>query len=255
MTHIEFVLHGKVDGQEITPCTIDLPRFNDFNQQVETFIGGGQKVNLDQVHVEVAQGSYILRARLPTAVLALLQPDLTLLARQDVLGELDTRRAEVLQKWQARAKSDPDLSYEVRPEDNTLPKVRVDRETDFRVGAIVPWVKVEKYLLGQIIDMGGAQKVNVHLKLDRGGKTVFVGASQDYLREQQKNLLYHKALLHVSAEQHYRTGELRNVQLISFEDYQPVYSADAIERFTAAGAVAWADVPDAAQWVREARGQ
>ena len=251
---IEFVLHGKVEGLEITPRTIGLSQFNEFNLQVETFIGGTQKLKLDQVHVEIAQGSYLLRALLPAVVMAALEPDLKLMARQDVLGELDIKRAEVVQKWQARTKNNPDLSYEVRPKGEGLPKVRVSRETDYRIGEIVPWVAVEKYLFGQVVDMGGAQKANVHLKLERGGKTLLVGASQGYLREQEDNRLYHKALLHVRAEQHYRTGDLRNIQLISFVDYQPGYSEEALDQFAAKGAAAWADVPDAAQWVREVRG-
>ena len=49
-------------------------------------------------------------------------------------------------------------------------------------------------------------------------------------------------------------GELRNVHLISFMDYQPSYDEAALDRFAAKGATAWADVPDAAKWVREARG-
>jgi len=251
---IEFVLHGKVEGQEITPRTIGLSQFNEFNQQVEIFIGGSQKLKLDQVHVEIAQSSYVLRAILPAVVLASLEPDLKLMAREDVLGELDFKRAEVVQKWQARAKSNSDLSYEVRPTIEGLPKVRVNKATDYRIGEIVPWVAVEKYLFGQVVDMGGMQKANVHLKLDRGGKTLLVGASQGYLREQVENRLYHKALLHVRAEQHFRTGDLRNIQLVSFVDYQPAYSEEALDRFTAKGAEAWADVPDAAQWVREVRG-
>lgn len=253
-TAIEFVLHGKVEGQEITPRTIGLSQFNEFNQQVETFIGGSQKLKLDQVHIEIAPSSYVLRALLPVVVLSSLEPDLKLMARQDVLGELDIKRAEVVQKWQARAKSNPELSYEVRRKGDTADRVRISRETDYRVGEIVPWVAVEKYLFGEIVDLGGTQKANVHLKLARGGKTLLVGASQGYLREQVENRLYHKALLHVRAEQHFRTGDLRNIQLIAFVDYQPAYSEEALDRFAAKGAEAWANVPDAAQWVRDVRG-
>ena len=251
---IEFALHGRVEGVELTPQTIGLSQFNEFNQQVETFIGGSQNVKLDQVRVAIIKGSYILRALLPSVVFSSLEPDLKLMAREDVLGELDIKRAEVVRKWQARTKNNPDLVYEVRPESQGLPKVRVNRETNYRVGDIVPWVTVEKYLFGQIMDMGGTQKANIHLKLDREAKTLLVGASQGYLREQVENRLYHKVLLHVRAEQHFRTAELRNIQLISFVDYQPAYNEEALNRFTAKGAEAWADVPDAAQWVREARG-
>jgi len=253
-TAIEFALHGKVEGVEITPRTVGLSQFNEFNQQVETFIGGSQKLKLDQVHVEITRSSYVLKVILPVVVFSSLEPDLKLMARQDVLGELDIKRAEVVQKWQARTKNNPDLFYEVRPKGEGLPKVRVSRETDYRVGDIVPWVAVEKYLFGEIMDMGGTQKANIHLKLDRGGKTLLVGTSQGYLREQVENRLYHKVLLHVRAEQHFRTGDLRNVELISFVNYQPAFNEEALDRFTAKGAAAWADVPDAAQWVREVRG-
>ena len=253
-TTIEFVLHGKVDGQEITPRSIGLSQFNEFNQQVETFIGGSQRLKLDQVHVEIAQASYVLRVLLPAVVLASLEPDLKLMAREDVLGELDFKRAEIVQKWQARAKGNPELSYEVRPRGEGLAKVRITRETEYRVGEIIPWVAVEKHLFGQIVDMGGTQKANVHLKLDQGGKTFLIGAAQGYLHDQVENRLYHKALLHVRAEQHYKTGDLRNIYLIAFADYQPTYNEEALDRFAAKGAEAWADVPDAAKWVREVRG-
>jgi hypothetical protein len=170
------------------------------------------------------------------------------------LGEIDFKRAEIVQKWQSRAKDNPDLAYEIRPQGDAFPRVRIGRETDFRVGEVVPWVAVERYLFGQIVDMGGAQKANVHLRLERGGKTYLVGTSQGYLRDQVENRLYHKALLHVRAEQHYRTGDMRNIQLIGFVDYQPAYNEEALDRFAAKGAEVWADVPDAARWVRELRG-
>ncbi len=251
---IEFVLHGKVEGVEITPKTIGLSQFNEFNQQVEAFISGSQKLKLDQAHVEIAKGSYVLRVLLPTIVAASLETDLKLMTRQDVLGELDYKRAEVVQKWQARAKANPELTYEVRPQSESLSGFQISQQTDFRIGQIVPWVAVEKYLFGQIVDMGGVQKANIHLKLDRGGTTVLVGANQGYLREQSENRLYHKALLHVRAEQHYQSGDLRNVQLIAFMDYKPSYDEDALDKFASKGAKAWADVSDAAGWVRELRG-
>ena len=252
--HIEFAIHGKMDGVEISPRTIGLSKFNEYNQQVESFIAGNKKLKLDDVSVEVLEGSYILRAALPPVVMASLEPDLKLMTQQDVLGEIDVKRAEIVGKWQVRAKSSPNLSYEVRPRMEGLPRITVNQKTDFRVGKIVPWVAVEKYLFGQVVDMGGAQKANVHLKLEQGGKTLLVRTTQGYLQEQIENRLYHEALSHVRAEQHYRTGDLRNIELISFMDYQPAYSDEVLDRFAAKGTEAWADVPDAAQWVREVRG-
>lgn len=248
---IEFVLRGKVDGVAITPRTIGLSQFNEFNQQVEIFIAGREKLKLNQVHVAVEEGSYLLRTFLPVVAAAAVSTDLKLLAREDALGEIDPKRAEVVQKWQARAKANPDQVYEVRSKGEQLPQVRIARETDYRVGDVIPWVGVEKYLFGQVLDMGGAQRANVHLRLDKTGEIVRIGSQQGYLKGNDR--LYHKALLHVRAEQHFRTGDLRNIQLIAFVDYEPGFDEEALNRFADKGAEAWGDVPDAAAWVREVR--
>jgi hypothetical protein len=127
-------------------------------------------------------------------------------------------------------------------------------QTDYRVGKIVPWVRVEKYLFGTVTDMGGAQKANVHIRLDDSGELVRIGTNQDYLHDQEENRLYRKVLVRVAAEQQYRTGKLRNLRLLSFEDYQPRYDEEALDRFAAAGREAWQDVTNASLWVAELRG-
>ncbi len=251
---IEFVLRGRIEGREVTPASIGLSRFNEFNQDVETFLRGSQRLELDEVLVSVEAGSYKLRVLLPALVLSSVSPDIKLLAREDSLGEVDAKRAEVVQKWQARSKSSPELSYELRPQGDDTTIIRISRESDYRVGAIIPWVSVEKYVSGEVVDMGGAQKANIHLKIGSNKRIVRIDTSQGYLRDQPQNWLYHKALLHVRAEQHFRTGELRNIRLIEFVPYQPVYDEAALNRFGADGVQAWADVPDAAAWVREVRG-
>jgi hypothetical protein len=93
-------------------------------------------------------------------------------------------------------------------------------------------VAVEKYLAGQVVDMGGAQKANIHLK-------------QDCLREQVENRLCHDVLLRVRAERHYQTGELRNIHWISFLDHQPSYDEEARDRFAAEGMKATGMTPTA----------
>jgi hypothetical protein len=251
---LEFVLRDRVDGVEITPDTIGLSRFNEFNRQAQEFLAGSKGLALDEVHVRIEPGSYKLVTCLPLAVIASIEPDLQSLQRQDSLGEIDPKRAEIVARWQARTKSDQELSFTIRPVGFAAEPVEVSRSTDFRVGEFEPWVKIEKYLFGTVLDMGGAQKANIHLRLEDSGNIVRIGSHQGYLKKQPINRLYHKALVRVEAEQHHLTGQLRHLRLIGFEDYQPGYDEEALDAFIAAGAPAWADVPDAAQWVRELRG-
>ncbi len=251
---IEFVLHDKVDGVEITPATIGLSLFNEFNQQVATFIAGSEGLKLDQVHVSVGEGSYKLTVILTVLIASALEPDLQLLQRQDSMGEIDPKRAEVVARWQARSKQRSDVRYSIRPFGMSAGPLELNADTDFRIGEIVPWVKVEKYLFGTVIDMGGAQKANVHIRLEDSGQIMRIGTNQGYLKDQEENRLYHKVLVRVAAEQHHRTAQLRNLRLISFEDYRPGYDEEALDRFAEKGRLAWADVPDAAEWVRNLRG-
>jgi hypothetical protein len=249
---IEFVLSDRVDGVEITPATIGLSRFNEFNQQVQEFLSGSGRLKVDEVHVSVETGSYKLVALLPVILQAALEPDLRSLSREDALGEIDPKRAEIVQKWQARSKASPDLRYAIRPDGFPAEAIEVSRSTDYRVGEIVPWVKVEKYLFGTIMNIGGVQRANVHLRLEDSGQLVVIGSSQGYLKGNDR--LYHKVLVRVEADQHFKTGELRNLRLLSFEGYEPGYNESALDEFVAAGSKAWADVPDAAGWVRGLRG-
>ncbi len=250
---IEFILHGKVDGTNITPATIGLSQFNKFNQQVETFLAGSQKLKLDEVQVSVEEGSYKLGIILSLLIATQLEPDLRMLQRQDSLGEIDPKRAEIVKAWQARSKG-TDIRYMIRPHRLAGNPIELSTATDYRIGEIVPWVKVEKYLFGTVVDMGGVQKANVHIRMNDSGVVMLVGTNQGYLKDQAENRLYHKVLVRVEADQHSRTGQLRNLRLLSFEDYEPRYDEAAMNRFAEKGRQAWADVPDAAEWVRQLRG-
>jgi hypothetical protein len=250
---IQFVLHDRVDGVNITPATIGLAQFNEFNHQVAVFLAGSDGLKLDDVQISISDGSYKLTASLTVLLAAAIESDLLKLQRIDSLGEIDPKRAEVVAKWQTRAKSRSELRYVIVPEGLKTKPFEVSNATDYRMGEVVPWVKTEKYLFGTVMDMGGAQKANVHIRLEDSGQILRIGSSQDYLREQQQNRLYRKVLVRVECDQHFRTGELRNPRLLSFEDYEPSYDEAALDRFAEAGRRAWADVPDAAAWVRELR--
>jgi hypothetical protein len=249
---IEFVVSGREGGVEIAPDTIGIARFNEFNRQVQDFLAGAERLDVEHVRVSVQPGSYKLVAMIPALVLAALDPELRLLGREDALGEIDPKRAEVIQKWQTRAKSSPELKFSIRPSGLGAGPIELSSKTDFRAGDAVPWVRVEKYLFGTVMDMGGVQKVNVHLRLENTRETLRIESSQGYLKG--NNRLYNKALLRVEAEQNCKTKQLRNIRLISFQDYEQGFDRSALNEFVAEGTKAWADVPDAAGWVRELRG-
>jgi hypothetical protein len=250
---IEFVLDGLVAGEKITPETIGLGRFNAFNMDVAKFVAGSDDTDLNEIRVKIESGSHKL-VLFGASFAASLLGDIRSLERPDSLGEIDPKRAAIVAKWQEASRAEPEISYGIRSAGLGIKPIRISRSTDYHFGDAAPWVKVEKYLFGEVLDIGGVKKANVHVRLDDSGDVVRIGTNQGYLREQETNRLYRKVLVRVEAEQHYVTGEMRNYRLLSFEDYDPRYDEAALDKFAAAGRVAWQDVPDHVEWVRSLRG-
>ncbi len=258
---IDFVMKGRIDGAEITPTTINFTRFNEFNQQVEDFVAGSdrrgtrKKLLLDTVFVQVHSGSYRLRVAMSIAMLASVEPEVRLLTRDNALSRLDEQRAKIVEKWQSKAKSHDDLSFEIRisrSDGRETPVIHIGTDTNFQRIEVSQWIPFETYFLGEVYDIGG-ENPNVHIRLSDTGETHIVQTDKDTLRNLEKNLLYQRTLLHVTGEQD-QSGELRKLRLLEFVSYKPDYDEAALRRFIAEGREAWADVPDAAAWVRDLRG-
>jgi len=250
---IDFTLNGKVGGEKITPKTIGLHLFNRFNHEVEEFIAGSEHGQAKEVRVSVEDGSYKLVAFIPMLLANVVESDLQHLDRQDSLRDIDPKRASVIRKWQAQGKNIEDFSVRISSVDAAHPPVVVSRSSDFHTPDQNEWVQVEEYVVGTLVDMGGAAEVNIHLRLP-DKRTIVVSTSEQYLRDQPKNYLYRKVQARILSEKNVKTGAYRNQQLLSIIGEAPSYDETELRTAIAKGTAAWADVPDAVAWVREQRG-
>jgi len=252
---ISFTLRTKVNQREVTPATIGLSLFNQFNSEVEAFLAGGQRrVPLDEVRLEIKDGSYKLLLILPALLAATLEPDLRKLHHEDALGDIDPKRAEVVKQWQKRARASPDYCVAIDSSEKTFKPIEISKKTDYRTPDENDWVAVEKYAVGTVVDMGGTTAANVHLVNDDTGKRLVALSSEDFLREQKENYLYRKVQVHVSAQENVKTGELRDIRLIAFVGKGPSYDEAELEAAIAKGTKAWAKVPDSVAWLNDMRG-
>jgi len=251
---ISFTLRAKVNQREVTPATIGLSLFNQFNSEVEAFLTGGQRrVPLDEVRLVIQDGSYQLWLILPALLAATLEPDLRTLHREDALGDIDPKRAEVVKQWQKRTRVNPDYSVAIDSSEKTFQRIEISKATDYRTPDEDDWVAVEKYVVGTVVDMGGTTAANVHLVNDDTGKRLVAVSSEDFLREQKENYLYRKVQVHVSAQENVKTGELREVRLIAFVGKGPSYDEAELEAVITKGTKAWANVPDSIAWLKNVR--
>lgn len=249
---LRFSLTDRIDGAEIGPARVPLAMLGKFQAEVADFLKGSSRdVDPNQVFIAVEEGSLTLAASELSAATSLWR-DLNLLENGDALDEIDPKRATVVEVWQAAARQFPQRSYSIgKSVQRSI--VRVSAQTNFRRVSEDAWVTVEKYVHGKIVDMGGKSKPNVHLEL-QNGVLITIASGQELLAQEEQNRVYRPALLHITAEENLRTGELRKLTLLSFEQYEPAYDDSEFKRMVERGTRAWADVTYAEDWVEELRG-
>ncbi len=239
-------------GFEVSPDRVRLGDLATFSTDVATFLRGeGKEIDTNTLEVAVVKGSFAIETT-PLLVAPRLIADLRTLLASDMLDAVDAKRREVMERWQKAARQTRQLAYRITAPFLERPVV-VNADTDFRADDADQWVQVERYIRGEIQDLGGSTKPNAHVKLP-DGRTLKVTAGRDVLRDETVNRLYKQAMLRIRAQYNVLTRELRNATLVEFVEYAPRMDESDLERLTRRGANAWKDVADATAWVDELRG-
>jgi hypothetical protein len=253
LSPLEFALHDQIGGQPLTPENVDLPTLRGYLDEVEKFIRGDSAATLRDSRLRIEPGSVKVIAFVAHLLAAEVQAES---ARLNATGDLDAvqpSRAEIVEKWQARSRRSPTRSYSIKAAPES-PPLRITAETQLQHASENAWVGVEKYLTGKVVDAGGRQDPNVHLVLLDSGTTVRIDASEQQLEAEKENRLYKTLTLRVQAEQHLRTGALRNVRLIEFLRQTGEADESVLQSLWRKGADAWRDVPSPSGWVETLRG-
>jgi hypothetical protein len=248
---IRITLHDESGGYAITPERVPLAVLRDFARDVDDFLkGDGRQFDTGAMDVAVVKGSLGIETA-PTAHPPLIQ-DLLKLASDELIDSLNNRRKEVVARWQKLAKS----ARKIRVEISSLAlrqSIVINAQSDYRADDADQWVHVERYLRGEIVDLGGKNSANAHVVLP-DGKTLLVEAHKDVIRAEKINRLYKTAMVRIRAEYNVLTREYRNAQLIEFADYDNKLDSQALSRLTERGTKAWRDVANASAWVDDLRG-
>jgi hypothetical protein len=239
-------------GYDASPARVRLSVLADFTRDVSEFLAGdGREVDVDELDVAIQSGSVAIETTPILSAPALIR-DLRSMLSTPLLDGLDAKRRKVVERWQKAARKVGGARYRIAAPFLDRP-VLVTAQSDYRSDDADQWVRVERYVRGEIMDLGGATRPNAHVKLP-DGRTLTVAAPRELLAAEERNRLYKPAMLRIRAQYNVLTQELRNAELIEFVEYAPRFDAEAFERMTRRGAERWKDVPDASAWVEQLRG-
>ncbi len=248
---ITFKLHDETAGYAVSPQRVSLATLKAFADEVaELLRGEGARQDGGQVEVSVVAGSLGLQTE-PLADPGLFA-DLRRLGVDERLDGMGPRRRAVFEKWQSRARKTPQVRFEIASPALAAPLV-ISAATDYCTQAADQWVRVERYVQGEVEDLGGSDRVNAHIRL-ASGERLMVDTDRSVLRDDKVNRLYKTSMVRISAEYNVATRQHRNARLIEFVNYAPKFDEPEFERLIAVGRQAWKDVPDASAWVDALRG-
>ena len=248
---IRITLHDDYAGYPVSPARVPLAVLRSFAKDVDELLrGDAGDMPARELEVSVSAGSLAIETR-PTANPGLLK-DVRLLASSELIDGMNPRRRAVVERWQKAARSTRQVRYEISAPWLQKPVV-ISADTDFHTDDADQWVRVERYVQGEVFELGGLNNVNAHLRL-ADGSTLLVNAARDLLSNDPKNRLFKQALVRIVADYNVQTREHRNAQLLGFEPQDSSLDEKALARMLERGRRAWADVPNAADWVEELRG-
>ena len=248
---ITISLHDESAGYDISPARVPLALLRTFAHDAHEFLrGDGSVPDAASLDVAMIEGSLgILTAPITDAGLL---ADLRHLSQSESIDLLNPRRRPVVERWQKAAKSARHALYKISAPMLSRPVI-ISAASDFRADDADQWVRVERYVRGEIEDLGGSTRTNAHIRLP-DGKLLKVDTDRAVLRDDKVNRLYKPAIVRITAHYNVVTREYRDARLIEFVEHDSRIDERELERLFQRGAKAWRDVPDAAEWVEKLRG-
>lgn len=248
---ITITLSDESAGYGVTPARVPLALLRAFAGDVHDFLrGDGSGPDATGLEVAVIDGSLGILAA-PIADPGLLA-DLRHLSQSESLDSLNPRRRPVVERWQKAAKSPRHALYKISAPMLERPVV-ISATSDYHADDADQWVRVERYVRGEIEDLGGSTRSNAHIRLP-DGKLLKVDTDRAVLRDDKINRLYKPAMVRITAEYNVVTREYREARLIEFVEHDTRIDEKELERLFQRGAKAWREVPDAAKLVENLRG-
>ncbi|MDR1145076.1 MAG: hypothetical protein LBK71_02955 [Verrucomicrobiales bacterium] len=251
---LAFSLDDTVKGTPLTPATVDIPTFFKFLEEVQKLLKGqGDENVLVDSRFQLEAGSVKIVAFVTASLALSVTNDIERLRTTGDLDTIDPVRAKVVEIWQNKVKRTLNRSYAFAA-DTPKASFRITQNSTLQHKAANYWVSVEKYLSGKIVDLGGKTFPNIHLVSDSTDDTLTIGATEAQLAGEKENQIYKEVTLHVQAEQHLGTKQLRNIQLLAFVPQAATVTPDTLEKLWQKGREAWRDIGSASAWVDSLRG-
>lgn len=222
---IEIRVVGKSGNIDLKPENYDIKHIASILQNVEDLLYPNNKKDRPLITYDIEEGSvrHIFKTAIQyiigfSAVLGQIQDSNSI----DFLDLKTARAIEAIQQLALQKNYEFQFSTSIKNDIELLinPSTRFFRTENNCADA-------EFYFYGILKDAGGKSKANIHLDTDEYGYLA-IETAQDFLMEQEGNLLYKNFGVRATGKQNLETGEIDNksLKLVELINYNPRFDAD-----------------------------
>ena len=248
---IEIKIDGSVGAQKLTPELVDIDEIREILTQASNLLFPAEKrAQRPLVSYEIVAGSVRHKFRTLMQSVIGFGAVISQISAEAQIDFLHERSAVAIESLQ-RLAVEKDYVVTISANQNRLV---IDKTTHF-VRNEKLWVDAEFYLYGELTNAGGKSSPNIHLDTEEFG-SLRIATDKEYLKQEDKNLLYRKFGLRVTGKQNLQTFEMdrNSLQFVELFEHDVAYSDAYLDRLMMKAAPAWGDVADADDWLEGIRG-
>lgn len=251
--NIEIRVVGKSGNLELKPENYDIKYIASILQNVEDMLFPNHKGDRPLITYDIQDGSVRHIFKTPIQYIIGFSAILGQIKESNSIDFLDLKTARAVESIQQ-------LSQQKNYEFHFSTSVKSDVElminpTTRFFKTETTWADAEFYFYGILKDAGGKSKANIHIDTDDFGYLAFE-TGQDFLKDQQENLLYKKFGVRATGKQNLETGEIdtKSLKLVELINYSPNYDSDYLTSLITKAKKSWKGI-DTNDWLDNMRGE
>jgi len=247
---IEIKLEGTVGTQRLRPEHVDIDEIREILSQASDLLFPTEKRSQRPlISYEITEGS--VRHRFKTLMQTVIGFGAVIgqIGQDGSIDFLHDRSASAIESLQRFAVA---KDYVVTLSANQQ-QLRIDKTTHYERTETL-WAEAEFYLYGELTNAGGKSNPNIHLDTEEFG-TLRIASDRQYLKSEDRNLLYKKFGVRVKGRQNLRTFEMdrNSLEFVDLFEYDSTYSEPYLDALMEKAAPAWRGVADADVWLSDLR--
>ena len=250
---IEIRVVGKSGNQDLKPENYDIKYIASLLQNIEDLLYPSNKKDRPLISYDIKEGSVKHLFKTPVQYIIGFSAILTQIQSNNSIDFLDIKTARAIESIQ-NISLQKNYEFEIKTSVSENIELKINPTTKF-FRTENTWVEAEFYFYGILKDAGGKSKANIHIDTDDFGYLA-IETGQDFLMEQEDNLLYKNYGVRAIGKQNIDIGEIdtKSLKLLELINYNPKFDIDYLSKLINKAKKRWRDV-DAERWMMNLRGE